>query len=200
MSIRVNRVAQDLANRQAANEPDPNLRLGRPNGERRHQIVSEPPDCAACPLRHKRKVLPDGPVPAQIAIVGEEPGKNEEREGRGFVGVSGEILWKHLGPRVGIERDQVWVTNALLCRSENVQLASGAFLPKAEVQKLASKCCRRRLLSELAVVDPAVVIPVGKIALQSITQRPRAGIYAYRGSIQEADLLERYHDFITLGE
>lgn len=167
---------------------NPHLRTGRPNGPYYHGIVATPPYCEQCPLRFKRKVMPDGPVPARIAFVGEEPGKTEERVGRGFVGPSGNLLWNSFGPACGFNREDVWVTNALLCRAEKVRLETSAVLSKDEVQKYAAVCCFRRLVDELRVVDPVVVIPLGNIALRMLRQSQRAGIYAYRGSRMELDL------------
>lgn len=73
-----------------------------------------PPDCNECPLMNEPKVYPDGPIPADIAFCGEEPGGVEVRQGRGFVGPSGQLLWK-LCEQADISRDEVWVTNASLC-------------------------------------------------------------------------------------
>lgn len=164
------------------------LRPGRMAGPYYHGIIATPPTCEQCPLRFKKKVLPDGPVPARLAFIGEEPGKKEERVGRGFVGPSGELLWNHLGPACDIRREEVWVTNACLCRAEKVQLANGAVLEKEEVQKLAACCCYRRLIDELRVVDPVVCIPLGNLALRALLQIQGAGVYNYRGSISETDL------------
>ena len=146
------------------------------------------PDCSQCPLRHKKKVLPDGPAPASIAIVGEGPGKNEERQGRGFVGASGEVLWQ-MCAQLGIRREDVWVTNAALCYPEKVRLkASGAVLPLEEVKRLSTHYCRPRLAAELNAVRPRVIIPIGNYALRSLTGIREAKITKYRGSITAVDL------------
>lgn len=167
---------------------DNNLRPNRPLGSYYHGVVSTAPDCDRCPLRYKRKVLPDGPVPAKYAFIGEEPGSREERVGRGFVGPSGQLLWESFAPSAGFTRDECWVTNARLCRAEKVKLENGAILPKDTVQKMAAACCYRRLIDELRVVDPVICIPLGSTALKQITQIAKAGIYAYRGSRMEVDL------------
>jgi len=156
-----------------------------------HDLVSTAPDCKNCPLRYKKKVYPDGPIPAQIAFVGEAPGAKEEREGRPFIGPSGELMWEHFGPAVGIAREDVWVTNAILCRLEKVKLATGAILPKDTVMELAAACCHRRLIDELRVVNPNpsfVIVPLGNTALRALTGIAKAKIYAYRGSIQQVDI------------
>jgi uracil-DNA glycosylase len=95
-----------------------------------------------------------------------------------------------LGPPCGFDRADVWVTNTILCRAEKVKLDNGAMLPKETVKEMAANCCRQRLISELKVVDPVVVVPLGNIALRTLTQIQRAKIYAYRGSRIEVNLAE----------
>lgn len=74
-------------------------------------------DCLRCPLRRRKPVPPNGPEDADFVIVGENPGVNEEREGRGFVGASGGKL-NELLAAAGISRDRCWITNAIKCRCE----------------------------------------------------------------------------------
>lgn len=162
--------------------------LGRVSGSYRHGFIYQP-DCDVedCPLRNDVRVQPDGPVPAQIAFVGEEPGDTECREGRGFVGPSGQLLWQ-LAADIGLKREDVWVTNASCCRARKVKLTTGAMMQLPEVKARAAKACRRRLLRELIAVDPVVIVPLGNWALWSLSDIPHARIYAYRGSRVAADL------------
>jgi uracil-DNA glycosylase len=80
--------------------------------------------CDICPLNRKRFVPPEGPDDAEIVIVGEAPGAQEELKRRPFVGPSGQLLsdiLREAAKRAGLRdlpRDRVWVTNALLCRAE----------------------------------------------------------------------------------
>ena len=147
------------------------------------------PDCENCFLRYDTKVLPDGPIPARIAFVGEEPGSQEKSEGRGFVGPSGQALW-HLAKMAGINREDVWVTNAALCQARNVKLTTteSSFKHKSIVKAVAAKCCRARLVAELRHVNPAVVVPLGNWALWALSDIPKAKIYAYRGSRMDVNL------------
>lgn len=132
--------------------------------------------------------MPDGPIPARLAFVGEAPGSKEARDGRAFIGPSGQLMWNTIGPQVGIAREDVWVTNTILCELSSVKLESGATLPKEAVADIASACCRRRLVTELQRVNPIVIVPLGNIALQSLSGIAGAKITAYRGSITEVDL------------
>lgn len=159
---------------------------GRPSGPYHHGLLSEP-NCENCPLKYDTMVSPDGPVPARIAFVGEEPGSREVVEGRGFVGQSGQLLWA-MAEQMGVNRQDVWVTNASLCRARKVRLATGAIIDHKMTKALAAQACRSRLLHELIAVDPIVIVPLGNWALWALTDIPKAKIYAYRGSRLDLDL------------
>ena len=160
-----------------------------------HGLIYQP-DCHLCPLRHQRKVLPDGPIPAKRVLIGEGPGEREEIEGRGFVGPSGALLW-YLDEAVGTPpREQsTWVTNAALCRPRRIKLTTGASLSVTEVKAMSIRACRRRLIWEIIHVtgnsDDAVLQPLGNWALWAIHPFiPNPKIYANRGSVQKVDLME----------
>ena len=150
-----------------------------------------PPDCHTCPLRGSTMVLPEGPIPAKLCLVGESPGVNEITQGHAFIGQSGHLLWM-LAAAYGIHREEVWLTNAANCMPREVRLQSGAVLTKAEVKTLSTQSCRRRLIGELLTVTKnnpdAVIVPMGNKALRALCDRENAKIYAYRGSIMEVDL------------
>jgi len=80
--------------------------------------------------------------------------------------------------------------------AESIRLSSGALLSKDAVKDLAIKCCHQRLLHELHVVNPRVIVPLGNVELKQLTNITNAKIYAYRGSIQEIDteaLIDQYN-------
>jgi len=173
-------------------------KLSRQNGPYYHGLLAQP-DCSHCPLRMDTKVLPDGPVPARIAFVGEGPGKQEVGVGRGFVGPSGGLLWliaeqtqiilkQQYGVDIPFKREDVWVSNAALCRPRKVVLSNGAVLGAEQVKSISTACCRSRLVDELRRVDPVVIVPVGSWALWSVTDLPNAKIYSYRGSRIQIEL------------
>src|SRR5262245_1067359 len=70
--------------------------------------------CTHCPLYKlgTQTVFGEGPVPASILMVGEQPGDKEDLEGRPFVGPAGRLLDRAL-EAVGLERRSVYVTNAV---------------------------------------------------------------------------------------
>ncbi len=93
--------------------------------------------CLSCPLRGKRRVDGEGSLDAEMVIVGEAPGEEEERQGRPFVGYSGKIL-RGVLDALDIDMSKVYITNVVKCRSSDNQLT-----------KEIVKCCRVRLEQEL---------------------------------------------------
>jgi len=156
-----------------------------------HGLLASP-SCNSCPLRYHVKVMPDGPVPAAIAIVGEGPGQAEEETGRGFVGPSGQMLWYLAERSTGgaFTRDQCWVSNAAICRPRPIRLTSGVLLPEQLVKAMSAQACRERLLRELLIVQPKVIVPVGNFALWALTDVPKMSIFDYRGGRLIAHLEE----------
>jgi uracil-DNA glycosylase family 4 len=93
--------------------------------------------CLSCPLRGKRRVEPEGELDAEIVIVGEAPGEEEEKQGRPFVGYSGKVLRGVLDV-LGVNGSRMYITNVVKCRPPNNQLT-----------KEMVKCCKMKLEQEL---------------------------------------------------
>jgi len=156
-------------------------------------LISQP-NCEVCPLRGCRIVPPNGNPRARIAIVGEGPGYNEDLEGRGFVGKAGKLL-NILLERVGIVRSECWISNAALCPPRPVTLRVDIGTPQDryisldvdKVKDLSVRACRPRLLQELLLIRPSMIIPAGGLALWSLSGRME-GITARRGAIHELPL------------
>jgi uracil-DNA glycosylase family protein len=70
--------------------------------------------CTQCPLYRvgTQTVFGEGPAPARVMLVGEQPGDQEDLQGRPFVGPAGGMLDKAL-IEAGIDRSEVYVTNAV---------------------------------------------------------------------------------------
>jgi DNA polymerase-1 len=121
-----------------------------------------------------------GPPHAKIIIVGEAPGRDEERFGRPFVGSAGKLLNRML-EEAGIERTDCYITNVMEIRPHNNDFGdfyedSGRKQPKEMLIEGI-----RRLKKEVYDVNPNVVIVLGNEALKALTGR--TGITKMRGSI-----------------
>lgn len=114
--------------------------------------------CTACPLRREGNRGPTGhtgPLSAPLMIVGEGPGGVEDEYGVPLVGPSGQLLNRALAS-VGISRECVYVTNVIKCRPRGNRTPTPAE---------GLDCGRRWLLREIAEVNPAVILTLGKVAL-----------------------------------
>jgi len=126
-------------------------------------------DCTACELyKHATQtVFGEGPQNARVVIIGEQPGDQEDRQGRPFVGPAGTLLDRALSA-AGIERGQVYVTNM-------VKHFKWEPRGKRRIHKKPSaleiSACRPWLDGELASIRPQVVILLGATAAQSLLGR-----------------------------
>ncbi len=122
--------------------------------------------CRKCgPLCHSRTraVFGEGPLNAELFIVGEAPGFNEDKEGKPFLGASGMLLDRLLSS-VGLEREEVYLTTLVKCRP-----------PEGRPPKPAEiNACRPYLLAQLAAIDPKVVVAMGNLTSRTLTGRKEA--------------------------
>lgn len=141
------------------------------------------PECRGCELYRDatQVVFSAGGAGASIVLVGEQPGDREDEEGEPFVGPAGRILDKALAD-AGIDRGAVYLTNAVKHFRFHRQ-GKRRIHEKPAVGNIVA--CRPWLESELAAVDPAVVVCLGATAARSVLGRP-ARIGEERGRLQES--------------
>ncbi len=122
--------------------------------------------CTACSLHQHatRTVFGEGPVPAQLMLVGEQPGDREDREGRPFVGPAGQILDRALA-EAGIDRATAYVTNAVK-HFRWVQRGSRRIHQTPLVGEV--NACHPWLDAELEVVNPRIVVALGATAVRAL--------------------------------
>ena len=124
--------------------------------EAARQAASE---CIRCGLSQTRKrvVFGDGAPQARLVIIGEGPSESDERTGRPFSGPSGSLLAAWL-TRLGLRREEIWLTNVVRCRPAAVVGGRLKNRPPADAE---ARACRLWLDTELALVRPAVVLALG---------------------------------------
>ncbi len=127
--------------------------------------------CVACPLHEGRTnaVPGDGPADAEVVFVGEAPGFYEDKQARPFVGQAGKFLDELLAS-VGWRRDQVYVTNVVKCRPPNNRDPLPIELDTCETNWLKP---------ELGLVDPKVIVTLGRYSLARLF--PKESIGRVRG-------------------
>lgn len=123
-------------------------------------------ECKGCDLyKHATQaVFGEGPKSADLMLVGETPGDQEDIQGRPFVGPAGKLLDKAL-EEVGVSRDETYVTNAV--KHFRWEPRGKRRLHKKPSARQIS-ACRPWLDAELAVVQPRVIVCLGATAAQAL--------------------------------
>lgn len=125
--------------------------------------------CRACDLYRcaTQTVFGMGPTDAEIVFVGEQPGDQEDLAGEPFIGPAGQLLSKALA-EIGIERDQVYLTNAVK-HFRYKQEGKRRIHQKPSSASVAA--CKPWLVAELDLLRPRVLVCLGVTAAQSVVGR-----------------------------
>ncbi len=145
-------------------------------------------DCQNCTLAQSctRKVPGKGYQEADLMIIGEAPGHEEDLQGRPFVGRAGQVLDKML-MAIEIDPQQVYITNILKCRPPQ----------NRDPQTHEVHACSSFLKAQIDLVNPKVIFSVGRISAQNLLQdtspvgRLRGEQYHLPGT--DIPLLVTYH-------
>lgn len=135
--------------------------------------------CSACRLAAKRTnmVFGEGNPEADIMFIGEGPGEDEDLSGRPFVGKAGQLLTKIIENGMKIPREQVYIANIVKCR------------PPANRDPMPdeAQCCIGFLKEQIRIVNPKVLILLGKVAIKNLLgiessmSKARETTYEYEG-------------------
>ncbi len=142
--------------------------------------------CSRCPLYSTRTkvVFGVGDPTADLMIVGEGPGREEDLAGEPFVGRSGKLLDELLLEEVQLRRQQCYIANVVKCRPP------GNRDPKPD----EVESCRPYLEEQLRLVNPRVVLTLGRFAAQLLIGS-KEGVKKLRGHIyQRSDHLGQNSD------
>jgi DNA polymerase len=139
-------------------------------------IAAEVRVCTNCRLHATRTmaVPGEGDPDTEVVFVGEGPGFNEDRQGRPFVGRAGDLLVKLLAS-IGWGRNDVFITNVVKCRPPE----------NRDPQPDEIAACAPYLRRQLAVLDPAVVVTLGRYSMG--TFMPGARISQSHGTVRPVD-------------
>jgi uracil-DNA glycosylase len=149
--------------------------------------------CRKCKLCEARNtvVFGSGNPRAELIVIGEGPGADEDAQGLPFVGRAGQLLTKMLEARkVELSRDDVYICNAVMCRPPGNR--------NPEADELAA--CAPFLAAQLAVLQPKVVLALGSVATQSLlgTREPigklRGRVHPYGSAV----LIPTFHPAFLL--
>lgn len=116
-------------------------------------------DCKKCRLSETRtKVVPgEGNPNADILFIGEGPGRDEDLQGRPFVGASGQLLDRMIHA-IGMERTEVYIANVVKCRPPMNR--------NPEPDEAAA--CMPYLRNQFVLVSPKIIVLLGKVACRYV--------------------------------
>ena len=128
----------------------------------RQRHDSECPHCTTA-TGHTQTVFGEGDPDARLMFIGEAPGAEEDRTGRPFVGRSGQLLDKIIAA-MGLSRDSVYIANVLKSRPPD----------NATPTTLEAAACGPYLLEQVRIIDPEVIVTLGKPAAHLLLQTNEA--------------------------
>ena len=142
--------------------------------------------CRACGLWRlgTQTVFGAGRTRAEVMLVGEQPGDQEDRAGAPFVGPAGKLLDRAL-EEAGIDRTDAYVTNAVKHFKWKAGRGKQRLHQKPDAAEV--RACRPWLEAELAVVRPKLLVLMGATAAQSLLG-PSFRVTRERGRLLESDL------------
>lgn len=126
------------------------------------EVHSQIRRCRQCPLgRARTKAVPgEGASDASVMFVGEAPGREEDQQGRPFVGPAGRLL-TNLLKTIDLDRRDVFITNVVKCRPPENRDP----LP----EEIAT--CNEYLLAQIALITPKVICTLGRFAGQTLIDK-----------------------------
>lgn len=119
--------------------------------------------CTKCPLCESRNnvVFGDGNENADILLIGEAPGANEDLEGRPFIGRSGKLL-DDMMHEAGLTREKnIFITNTVKCRPPE----------NRDPKPTEAALCREWLDLQTEIIKPKIIVCVGRISAQKIIDK-----------------------------
>lgn len=120
-------------------------------------------DCTRCELHKNRNhvVFGEGAPDARIMFIGEGPGREEDIEGRPFVGEAGRLLTKIIENGIGVKRSQVYISNVVKCRPPR----------NRDPQPQEIKTCLPFLEKQIRLIRPQVICTLGRIAFRALIKK-----------------------------
>ena len=118
--------------------------------------------CTKCDLEATRThvVFGEGKHDAKVMFVGEGPGKNEDRQGKPFVGAAGQLLDKILAS-IDLSRDEVYIANVVKCRPPRNRMPTSDEI----------LACKPYLDAQIKLINPAIIVCLGALATKTLIDK-----------------------------
>jgi DNA polymerase len=158
-------------------------RVAKLSGESLATLTQAAKSCRSCDLWKwaTQTVFGEGSKHAEIMLVGEQPGSQEDLSGHPFVGPAGRLLDKAL-LEAGIARESVYITNVVK-HFNFIQRGKWRIHKRPNAEEIAT--CRPWLEAEIAIIRPTVIICLGASAAQTLIN-PAFRVTRNRGEVQSS--------------
>jgi uracil-DNA glycosylase len=132
------------------------------SADRLERFHAEIKDCLECSLGHTRTkfVFGVGNPSADLMLIGEAPGREEDLQGVPFVGAAGELLTKILAA-INLRREDVYIANVLKCRPPG----------NRDPEPHEVESCRPYVEEQIRIVAPRLIVALGRFAAHLLTGR-----------------------------
>jgi len=162
---------------------DTEMKSAKTNGRSIRALQAAAKDCKACDLweHATQTVFGEGSRQAPLLLVGEQPGNDEDLQGKPFVGPAGKLLDRAL-EQAGIDRQQVYITNVVK-HFKWEERGKRRLHKKPNATEISA--CLPWLVSEIGVIKPRVIVALGATATQALLG-PSFRVLASRGKRMES--------------
>ncbi|BFI73445.1 type-4 uracil-DNA glycosylase [Nanoarchaeota archaeon] len=156
--------------------------------------------CQRCELyKLKKNYVPgDGNANTKIVFIGEAPGRDEDMQGKPFVGKAGQVLTENIRNILNIDRKDVYITNVVKCRPPN----------NREPKENEIKACSIWLEKQLEIIQPEIIVTLGHYSTKWIFEyfgikfnsimKDRGKIYKVNKWGKEVKIIPTLHPASTL--
>ena len=136
-------------------------------------------NCHLCNLSKTRTnvVFGEGNPNTKIIFIGEAPGREEDLQGKPFVGRSGELLTKMIENVLNIKREEIYISNIVKCRPPQNR--------NPEIEEV--EACKPYLLKQIEIIKPKIIVVLGAVAFKSLLNndtpisKARGNLYDFNG-------------------
>jgi uracil-DNA glycosylase family 4 len=146
------------------------------------EVNKEIIDCKICPIGKSGKpVVGEGNPDAEVVFIGEAPGKQEAATGRPFIGRSGALL-RSLIREAGLKEEDVYITSPVKYLPNGKDGTPGGTPKPTDIAH-----GRIHLMKQLAVIQPKVVVLLGRVAAEGVLEKKVAVAKEHGKVIEERD-------------
>lgn len=146
--------------------------------------------CHACSLsRTRTRAVPgEGPIDAEVMLIGEAPGYYEDQQGRPFVGAAGQFL-ESLLASIGLKRNEVFIANVVKCRPPS----------NRDPQPDEISACADWLATQTEILKPKVIVTLGRYSMSKYVQgQTISKIHGQPRKVGDAWVIPMYHPAAAL--